>query len=484
MYNEVDSSATTWNTSMLDGVAATGTLVKEINTDWSGVVPSGWTVVDEGVLKPTISFNGQEITLNCQTSGATIYYQLNNTGDYTAYTGVISISSDTIILTYAELNGVTSTTVGMNCVYVSNELFDPTFTFNYGTTITISCTTPNSTIYYRLNSTGNFVQYTEPIIINATTFIEAYSELDGSTSNTVSETFTFVDYSTQYFTIESLVDNNTINIVKAKSPANINLSYSTDDGETWTDLTISATTTFSTINTGDKIIFKGTNSRLSTAWDTYYRFNGSGNFKVYGNIMSLLNGDNFVNTTELNSSTDNHFAGLFYGTTTLIDADKLYLSPLTLYYNSYNGMFRGCTNLVSAPHIQATTAANECCSSMFEGCINLEVAPELNFTTMAQNCCKRMFCMSRNSKITTPKMTKSPILRCTSGATGCYEEMFKGNGNLVEVTCLMQGNNIAYSNWLANTSSVGTFKKASGASWANGTNGIPSGWTVEDYVES
>ena len=146
-------------------------------------------------------------------------------------------------------------------------------------------------------------------------------------------------------------------------------------------------------------------------------------------------------------------------------------------------MFRGCTNLVSAPQIQATTAGQECCSSMFEGCINLEVAPELNFTTLAQNCFKRMFLMSRNSKITTPKMTKTPILRCATTASGCYEEMFKGNGNLVEVTCLKTDNTTACTNWLANTSSVGTFKKASGASWSTGNSGIPSGWTVVDYTE-
>ena len=482
-YKEVNEGAYDYVTYMLSGVATTGTLIKEINTDWTGYVPSGWTVVNEGVLKPTISFEDNKITLDCQTTGATIYYKLNNTGNYIAYTGIIEISSDTMITAYAELNGVTSTISFMNCTYINTTLVDPIISFNYGTTITISCDTTNSTIYYRLNNTGSFIQYTEPIIINTTTFIEAYSELNGSTSNTVSETFTFVNYNEVYFTIESLVDSNTISIVKAKSPSNINLSYSTDDGETWTDLTISATTTFTTINTGDTIMFKGINDRLATAWDTYYRFNGTGNFKAYGNIMSLLNGDNFINTSELNSSTDNHFAGLFYGTTTLIDADKLVLSASTLYYNSYNGMFRECTNLKYAPKLQAIIAGQECCSSMFEGCINLETVPEINFTTLAQNCCKRMFCMNRSSKITTPKMTKSPILRCTTTVSGCYEEMFKGNGNLIEVTCLKTDNTTACKNWLANCSSVGTFKKNTNASWSTGTSGIPSGWTVVDYVE-
>ena len=480
MYNEVDGGATLWRDDMLTGVAATGTLVKEINTDWSGYAPSGWTVNSEGVLKPTISFDGKDITLDCQTSGATIYYQLNNTGNYVAYTGIISISADTIIKTYAELNGVTSPIVSSLCTYVPTSIVDPTFSFELGTTIIISCITPNCTIYYRLNNTGNFVQYTEPITINATTFIEAYSELDGSTSNTVSETFTYINYMEQYFTIESLADSNTISLSKGGN--NISLSYSTDDGTTWTDLSITSNTTFATINTGDKILFKGTNNYLATAWDKYNRFNGSKNFNVYGNVMSLLYGDNFINYSEFPSGTTTNLCGLFYGTTTVIDASNLYMSALTCTVDCYNGTFRGCTNLIAAPKLLATTPAKGCCSSMFEGCINLETVPEINFTTMAQEACQRMFCMNRNSRITTPKMTKSPVLRCTTHATNCYKEMFKGNGNLIEVTCLLTSPGDT-DNWLANCSTSGTFKKASGASWTTGASGIPSGWTVVDYTE-
>ena len=121
---------------------------------------------------------------------------------------------------------------------------------------------------------------------------------------------------------------------------------------------------------------------------------------------------------------------------------------------------------------------------MFEGCINLEVAPEINLVDMSQACCQRMFCMSRTTKLTTPKMTKSPILSCRTSASNCYKEMFKGNGNLIEVTCLMtslEGTN----GWLANVSSTGVFKKLSSViSWQTNDSGIPGNWTVEDYVES
>ena len=288
-----------------------------------------------------------------------------------------------------------------------------------------------------------------------------------------------------YFTIESLADSNTIKIGKNQSPANLSLSYSVDDGETWTDLAISAGRDFTTINTGDKIMFKGVNDRFASAWNAYYRFYSSKNFNVYGNAMSLLFGDDFINNSEFKTGTTYNLCGLFYGTTTLIDASNLILPATICTEDCYNGTFRGCTNLTTAPQLPATQSARECYSSMFEGCINLEVAPEINLVNMSELSCKRMFCMDRNKKITTPKMTKSPILHCATGASGCYEEMFKGNGNLVEITCLATTyDNNSRSNWVTNISDTGIFYKYSHANWQFGTSDVPNNWTIADYEEN
>ena len=97
----------------------------------------------------------------------------------------------------------------------------------------------------------------------------------------------------------------------------------------------------------------------------------------------------------------------------------------------------------------------------------------------------RMFCMNRNSKITTPKMVKAPILRCANTAQDCYKEMFKGNGNLTEITCLKTDTTNACTNWVVNISTTGTFYKYSQKNdWPRNDDGIPSGWTVVDYTES
>jgi uncharacterized protein YjdB len=286
-----------------------------------------------------------------------------------------------------------------------------------------------------------------------------------------------------FFTIESLVDNNGIGINRTgKSPGNRNLSYSLDGGQTWTDLTLSANTSFSTINTGDKIMFKGVNDNLATAWDKYWAFSSTKNIKVYGNVMSLLWGDDFESHSEFKTGKNHNLCSIFRGTTTLIDASDLILPASACTENCYNGMFRGCTNLTAAPELPATVSASGCCSSMFEGCINLEEAPEINFTSLTYQCCMRMFNMSRSSKITTPKMTKSPVLSCTTGAEDCYREMFSGNGNLVEVTCLLNDSINSTANWMTNVSSTGTFYKNSLKTWSEGTSACPSGWTQVDYT--
>ena len=294
------------------------------------------------------------------------------------------------------------------------------------------------------------------------------------------------DYSQDYFTIESLQDNNEIKMQRQGTPISPTLSYSLDNGETWSTITISSTTTFATINTGDTIIFKGNNTKLANAWDKYNYFNATKQFKVYGNIMSLFNGDEFKTNYEFDSSETNHCAGLFR-TTYLVDASNLILPALTLYQSSYNGMFRGDTNLVYGPKLlPALDVPADGYSSMFESCTSLVEAPEILATTVSgATALNRMFCMSRNSKVTAA-MTKGPVLRISNPDSygNVYQQLFCGNGNIVEITVLIDGTNRSFTNWLNNVSSTGVIKTLSGTTFASGASGLPSGWTIQDYVES
>lgn len=416
-------------TNWLKNVSSTGTFIKSPTANWgrneSGI-PSGWTVYSDGLLG--ISISGIDV-IDIRENTYSIAYNPSDTLD--KYKGV----------TWSVLSG--------NATITQDGVLTPT-------------------------AIGNVV-------------IQAVSTYDSTIVAT--KTISVQEYAPYFhhFTIESLADSNAITIQNVNCSVKPTFYYSLDDGDTWSSVTMTqgGTKSIATINTGDKILFKSTNTNLGADWDKYNRFNGSKNFKVYGNIMSLLYGDDFVSNTEFANGSSNNFVGLFKSTTTVVDASNLILPSTTVYSNSYNGTFRDCANLVYAPKLPAINLNGKgCYASMFEGCINLIEAPELSATTLSEECYARMFCMSRSAKLTTPAMTKSPLLPAATLATNSYKEMFKGNGNLVEITCLATNVASNTSDWVANISSTGTFKKnANMSSWTTGTSGIPSGWTVVDYVE-
>ena len=55
--------------------------------------------------------------------------------------------------------------------------------------ITITCATEDADIYYRLNQAGEFSKYSDPIVFNSNTTVEAYSRKGSNTSPTVIVTF-------------------------------------------------------------------------------------------------------------------------------------------------------------------------------------------------------------------------------------------------------------------------------------------------------
>ena len=116
--------------------------------------------------------------------------------------------------------------------------------------------------------------------------------------------------------------------------------------------------------------------------------------------------------------------------------------------------FESDVNLQDASALQlpATSLAESCYNSMFSGCTGLTAAPELPATSLAEY---------------------------------CYNYMFSGCTGLTAITCLatdIAANNCTRS-WLNNVSSSGIFTKAVDMDgWDTGANGIPTGWTVQDYA--
>lgn len=211
----------------------------------------------------------------------------------------------------------------------------------------------------------------------------------------------------------------------------------------------------------DKVQFYGNSKNYSNT-----RIVSTDNVDLSGNIMSLVDEENFATITTMEGAS---FAGLFAGKdypggTSIIDVSSLLLPATTLSKNCYSGMFAGCSKLSGGPaELPALTLAPGCYSNMFKGCGEIMWATAL-------------------------------VLPATELVDSCYLNMFDGCGNLYKLTCLattINGTNCT-TNWLKEVSNNNPdggkpiFTKAKGATcWDDPDlgyyDGIPSGWDVYEY---
>lgn len=425
--------------------------------------------------------------------------------------------------------------------------------------------------------------------------------------NSGNEVYVAVNSIGDYFTIESLADNNDVTIEYKTDYADgthrtVDLSYSVDSGETWSPVNWSSNTGYAsetiTLNEGETVLFKGNNLRTYAIVDDSGRqgrlhFISSDNVNISGNICSLLKSENFANySLEVSQAFRQLFSKDNYSFLHIVNADGLVLpSSISSYcfYDMFNGcttletapvlpalfipsyayyaMFRDCTSLTAAPELPATIVDSYAYTSMFNGCTTIESAPLLpakelsshcyqymfmNCTSLssidsgssygivgaAENCCDAMFqgCTALTNVPTdllpatrvytecyrnmfqgctslenAPDLPTKGSLSVGSGAARCYASMFSGcsslqaapvlpastpyigsyqymfnNCSLIdEVTCLATSvsSNGCITGWLNGTAASGTlYKDPNMEGWVVGTN-VPSGWTIEDYVE-
>ena len=286
-----------------------------------------------------------------------------------------------------------------------------------------------------------------------------------------------VDYSQEYFTITALGDGNiTLSGLDRVMPQYINnLSYSTDKSS-WYDVPPDSTFDIP-ISSGDNVYFNGFGKQTAYSGTNGLTIKSDININVSGNIMSLLYEDVFTDITVFPGGSQFTFMNLFKNNTNLINAENLILPATTLAARCYQGMFRGCTSLATAPELPATTLVTYCYSQMFNGCTSLTTAPELPATVLASNCYSLMFngCTS---------LTTAPELHATTLSLYCYNNMFYGCSALNSITMLATDISATgcLSTWVNGVASSGTFTKAAEmTSLPVGVNGIPSGWTVVDY---
>ena len=232
----------------------------------------------------------------------------------------------------------------------------------------------------------------------------------------------------QYLCITALTDNVNIGTYFYRSTVTFDLHYSTD-GDEWTKAKTERNT-FVTLNKGQKVWLKGTNRNgintnnyIST---NYIKFTISDSVSLSGNLMTLIDGDNPPLEIPGNTSNNYCFGKLFQHITSsdqyckIISAKDLQL-PATLLKegcyenlflnntylqeapadlssaenvpaNAYNGMFEGCSSLISAPLMpQVDTISTNGFKAMFKGCSSLQVAPTLPAKRLGKAAYEQMF---------------------------------------------------------------------------------------------
>ena len=338
-------------------------------------------------------------------------------------------------------------------------------------------------------------------------------------SITVRQSAATTDYSSEYLTFEMLSDG-IINWYTSLSDSTQTIEYNKNNTG-WNSISSSTGGTVINVVSGDTVQFRGDNANYISHFT-----NSTGRFKVYGNIMSLIDSTNFASLTTFTK--DSPLPSMFEGCTGLTDASNLILPATTLTYYCYGRMFNSCTSLTTAPVLPATTLASNCYSEMFMRCASLIQAPALPTTTLANVCYSGMFigCTSLTQAPELPAttlapycyevmfggctgLTTAPVLPATTLAEYCYSQMFEGCSrlttapnlpattlqpycynrmfyscsNLNYIKCLITNIPTTGSytnNWVNGVASSGTFVKDSNATWSTGTSGIPTGWTVQN----
>ena len=324
-----------------------------------------------------------------------------------------------------------------------------------GLEITITCATPMTDIYYKLTDIGSYSAYTSAIAITADTDVWCYATLSGVTSNVVTATCEYNpthDYSKDYLTFNVLSDGAIRWMSKGSNMAKT-ISYSINDGS-WTEITATSAGVTINVEQGDKVRFKGTNSRYASDKSNYSGFDSSGltnaaQCDIEGNIMSLVYGDNFSGETAMTGTYN--FCSIFKASK-VVSAENLVLPSTTLTQYCYRAMFSWCTSLIKAPQLPATTLAQGCYWYLFEYCA-LTTAPDLLAETLVAECYGHMFenCSSLNYI--------KALATSGFGSSKCKEA------------------------WTTGVASNGTFIKSEDVTtntWSTGVNGIPTNWTVED----
>ena len=430
----------------------------ELNGERSNTVIQN-CLYDNGIATPVITCDGEYVSIACATTDAELYYRINESGTYSAYTDSFEITATTVVEAYAQVGTEVGRTAKETCTYSPVVLVAPTVIFN-GEEISLACSTQGAVINYRLNQEGIYEEYTTPITITADTLVEAYSTYRGRVSSVVTQNCEYSPvhhYENDYLTFR-ITSAGTICWKSVGSGYAKTIEYNLNGGE-WTSITAASSPTAINVVADDVIRFKGINTTYAGSKANYASFgkdtsgdtSSTAHFVAEGNIMSLIYGDNFIGNTAMTGTYN--FCSLFKRTN-IESAENLVLPSTTLTNHCYRAMFSWCTELAVAPKLPATTLAQGVYWYMFENCA----------------------------------ITEAPELLAEHLVAECYGNMFTGCTSLNYIKCMaIDGFSTTNckQNWVSGVASSGTFVKDSGvavSTWTRGASGIPTNWLVYDDI--
>ena len=200
----------------------------------------------------------------------------------------------------------------------------------------------------------------------------------------------------------------------------VSLSYSIDNGQNWNQYNFGQSVNLAA--EGDSVMFKGDNSSFSEGFFNFIQVEMTGMVAASGSLAYLLDSKGGIKAL-----TSYCFIKLFSGCTSLVQAPALPATSLA--EDCYSNMFSGCTSLVKAPALPATSLAARCYSYMFSDCTSLVQAPALPATSLAEECYSYMFSICT-------LLVQAPALPATSLAVDCYVGMFSECTSLVQAPAL------------------------------------------------
>lgn len=463
-------------------------------------VSSGTTVLFKGNLTPNEAngIGSFAISGNCTISGTPLALLENNVMTAHAFKGLfknctsISNASNLVLPTTLTEGCFEEMFYGCTSLTAIPTLSSTTLVTDCYKKMLYGCSSLNRIVCYNLNDISDYVDsdWVSGVANSGVFEIDYTGDWDSTNKASHIPSGWSIDddynkpYEAHYFTIDILSDgkftllNARQNYTTTWTSSNaLSIDYKVNNGSWTTEQILDAGITLDVV-AGDKIKFRGTNTHYcnnsgsSNVHKQWYVIFGAvtpsslnigdsvtykntftettATFNVYGNIMSLCYGDNFIGQTTLPATYT--FCTMFKAAP-VISAEHLILPATTMLASCYRAMFSCANHLTVGPVIPNATIATECYKYIYERCYAI-------------------------TKITC--LVESSLVNSSTKAFECWSAYLP---NTAAITFIKSANTS-----ISSTGGDTAWLEVTAAELEGSTNGanrygqIGSNWIVQDYV--